>query len=334
MTHDRECLTLALTDRCPLACPHCGTESSPRGRAHLDLHLARAAISEAGETGVRVINFSGGEPLVRPAVLISLVQQAHDQGSLTRVTTGCAWAITPAHARRTLAPLAAAGLDQLFVSSGDFHQQEISIARVVHAAGAAWRLGVEVVAVSAGLGPAATRTTRLRQAFERHGLPSPPLLLQPFIPAGRAENLPLTHRNLLPVSQLAGPCPALGRHPTLHADGSWTGCASLAARGQPLLKLGSGFMGGIAMARRQLLDNPLWTWLATLGPLSLRDLLQGSSAPAPDGTGPGLPNQATGLCHLCREVLKHPGAGQLAGEWPVRRPEKKHVNPPPARHVE
>ena len=60
-------MSFAVNDDCDAACQHCSFFSAVEepGRAVLDLEQSRALIRDAQELGVSVVNFVGGEPLLR-----------------------------------------------------------------------------------------------------------------------------------------------------------------------------------------------------------------------------------------------------------------------------
>ncbi|MBW2154218.1 MAG: radical SAM protein [Deltaproteobacteria bacterium] len=60
-------ISLVLTERCPLRCLHCNfwREPIPK-RDELALETVRAVLSDAYDIGFRGVNFTGGEPFLRP----------------------------------------------------------------------------------------------------------------------------------------------------------------------------------------------------------------------------------------------------------------------------
>lgn len=65
-------LVLELTDRCPLRCRHCSSESGPRCGNHLPADRVLGLIAEAAELGATQISFGGGEPTGSPLFLSAL----------------------------------------------------------------------------------------------------------------------------------------------------------------------------------------------------------------------------------------------------------------------
>ncbi|MEM9136694.1 MAG: radical SAM protein, partial [Cyanobacteria bacterium P01_F01_bin.42] len=74
--------------RCNLQCLHCYSSSSPTVDESLSVELLSSAIADAAFEGFEVVSFSGGEPLLFPA-LEHLMDQAHlHQMTNSMVTNG------------------------------------------------------------------------------------------------------------------------------------------------------------------------------------------------------------------------------------------------------
>ncbi len=301
MSPPLRCLTLSLTNRCPLRCSHCGPRSGPDRTGDLDEAVATAALRAAARRGCEVVNFSGGEPFAAGAALERLVAAARALGLLTRVTTGAAWSPDPARARARLEPLARAGLSQLYVSVSAPHQAAIPLGHALAATAAARELGVEpTIVATAGRGGEAAR--QVRAAFLEAGATPPWILPTPLIPFGRgAEGLRPEDLDQRPVEELSGPCPSLALSPAIHPDGTITGCASVFAADLPALAFGRAPATTLEEALARLEANPLAAWIRGAGVVALKRLVEGRSEVR-------LPERAVNICHLCGEILGHPGA--------------------------
>lgn len=76
-----------LTRTCNLRCMHCYQESGPDTRSHdLDPATTSRVLKDLCDAGVRIVLFSGGEPLLRPD-LFSLIEQARDSGMRPVIST-------------------------------------------------------------------------------------------------------------------------------------------------------------------------------------------------------------------------------------------------------
>ncbi len=81
-------LVIQLTDRCNATCPQCGmrvTEPFPRSRLSVD--TVKAILDKAAATGVKIISFTGGEPLMFLDDLITLIKHAGNIG-IAYIRTG------------------------------------------------------------------------------------------------------------------------------------------------------------------------------------------------------------------------------------------------------
>jgi cyclic pyranopterin phosphate synthase len=106
---------VSLTDRCDLACVYCRpasptTRRISKRRAQLDLESWRVLLAALLKSGARTVRFTGGEPLLHPAV-VDLVRMAAELGfSDIALTTNAT------RLERLAAPLRAAGLRRVNVS--------------------------------------------------------------------------------------------------------------------------------------------------------------------------------------------------------------------------
>ena len=90
-----ETLIISLTDKCPLSCPHCGTNSSSKKNNTLDINPLKNFLSESirqSETKYQNIVLTGGEPSIYPQLVSDLTKLAHNNCRKTLLVTGCAWA--------------------------------------------------------------------------------------------------------------------------------------------------------------------------------------------------------------------------------------------------
>ncbi len=72
-------LFLELTGRCNEKCVHCYADSGPTREEHLTVEQVRRVVAEARQLGLRWIQFTGGDPLISPALLPG-VERAREVG--------------------------------------------------------------------------------------------------------------------------------------------------------------------------------------------------------------------------------------------------------------
>jgi organic radical activating enzyme len=139
-------VTILSTYRCTAACDNCCFDSSPlvdekvSGRIPLERMLYY--IDQAADLKIRLVVFSGGEPFLLGRELDIAVHHATQHGMLTRCVTNAFWANTPELALRRIRRLQAAGLTELNISTGDYHQQFVSATNVVNGTMAALEMSL------------------------------------------------------------------------------------------------------------------------------------------------------------------------------------------------
>jgi MoaA/NifB/PqqE/SkfB family radical SAM enzyme len=137
-------LTLLGTYKCTAACTDCCFGSNPRITQRLDLPGMLAFIDEAAQyPSMRSVVFSGGECFLLGADLTTAVHFASAKGLNTRCVTNGYWAKALRHGRQRLQELKRAGLRELNISTGDFHQEWVREETVVNAAALAVELEIE-----------------------------------------------------------------------------------------------------------------------------------------------------------------------------------------------
>lgn len=302
MKHTFSCLTIMVTNQCPLQCAHCGPMSGPSQKGALGMDVVERALDEALRRSCQGVNFSGGEPFILGQTLVKMVKASSERGLLTRITTGAYWATTLEEGMRRLTPLASAGLNQLFVSTSDAHRVAVPLQNVIEATRAARSLGVEIYLVLGVTKTSDTSSLTLRRAFDDAGVGIPGLIKSPIIPYGRAaENIPLGDLLLRPVESFAGPCPSLTEHPTIHADGQVTGCAVVF--GQECSALSYGYIQHEEFST--ILDrmeaDPLARWIHKIGVVELKRYLEVN-------TPLRFADSYVNICHLCGDILSNKDA--------------------------
>jgi radical SAM protein with 4Fe4S-binding SPASM domain len=108
-----------ITTRCNAQCLHCSSNSGPEANDSQELSTSDALqiIDQLADAGVRVLAFSGGEPLLR-ADLVDLIRHAVERGLTTNVCTNGALVDDPMALR-----LKQAGLNSITVSLDGAHSE-------------------------------------------------------------------------------------------------------------------------------------------------------------------------------------------------------------------
>ena len=127
-------ITILGTYRCTAMCSNCCFGSNPWISQRLDLDQIKKFINEGYSIGsAKLVVFSGGECFLLGKDLTEAVSFAASKGLKTRCVTNGYWAKSMASGRRRLAELKEAGLTELNVSTGDFHQKYVDEDAVVNA---------------------------------------------------------------------------------------------------------------------------------------------------------------------------------------------------------
>lgn len=141
-------LHLLLTYQCTFECDHCFVWGSPWQNGTMTLKIVRHILLQALELGtVSSIYFEGGEPMMYYPILLKGVQEAHTMGFSVGIVSNSYWATNYEDALEWLAPLSGL-LDDLSISSDQFHYNEKVSQQAKNAAQAANELGIPLGVIS------------------------------------------------------------------------------------------------------------------------------------------------------------------------------------------
>jgi hypothetical protein len=136
-----------------------------------------------------MVVFSGGECFLLGSDLVKAVEYASSKGLGTRCVTNGYWAKSLLRGETILNTLRAAGLSELNISTGDFHQRFVSEETVVNAVELGLRCGMArtVVVVEMREGSRVTaanllKNPRLRAFLEEHGQQRFGIVESPWMP--------------------------------------------------------------------------------------------------------------------------------------------------------
>jgi hypothetical protein len=131
-------LSILTTRRCTAACDHCCVGASPTATTAIPPARMHGLIDEAKRIpSIARIVFTGGECFLLGRELDALIAHAHGLEFQTRVVSNAYWAVNERAASERVTKLRTAGLDEIMLSTGTFHQRFVPVERVVHAARAA-----------------------------------------------------------------------------------------------------------------------------------------------------------------------------------------------------
>ncbi|MFY1669893.1 radical SAM protein [Plantactinospora sp. WMMB334] len=329
-------LLLTVTPRCPMTCAHCSSSANMDGRDPAAAHLRRfvgsfdsptagPALVADGTFPVRpeVLLMTGGEPMLRPALVAELAGTARRAGTRSAVLTGAFFARDGRLPDRIRTAVLA--VDHVSVSVDAFHEREVPRTSVFRLLRHLLDIGVPVSVHAAGNGPDDPYLADLVAATARAFADRVPMLVNTIRPIGRAAgavpaNSAAPDRRVLPCSMAAWPVVA--------GDGTVVACCNqdtVDRRPVPAhLRLGHVAVDDWAAVRDRALGSPVLRMLRTTGPHYLWDAhspaapdrAAPAAAPSPAGATPGAGAGADsgtapdrpGYCGSCRRLGERPGA--------------------------
>jgi MoaA/NifB/PqqE/SkfB family radical SAM enzyme len=141
-------LHLLLTYQCNLECDHCFVWGSPRQSGTMTLGVIRQILEQAQALGtVEWIYFEGGEPFLYYPVLLKGVQMTVGMGFQAGIVSNGYWATDLDDALEWLTPFAGA-IQDLSISSDQYHGDEEVSRQAKNACDAARRLGMPIGVIS------------------------------------------------------------------------------------------------------------------------------------------------------------------------------------------
>ena len=131
---------------CTSSCKHCLYNCSPQWeKRFIDPDTAEKNLTTIRSLGCRSVHIGGGEPLLRPDKLGTVLEVASEVGvSVEYVETNSSWFQDAESAKKLLALLRQKGLKTLLVSISPFHNEQIPFSRVQGVIKAAKQVGVGI----------------------------------------------------------------------------------------------------------------------------------------------------------------------------------------------
>jgi radical SAM protein with 4Fe4S-binding SPASM domain len=245
---------------------------------------------------VKLISFTGGEPMLYPKLVEELIAYASGYGLKTELVTNCEWAETIEQTTEVLGKLRDAGLVVLNLSADDFHQSKIPLERVRNCYVAAKRLEIKMVVMTS-----LSRSSRLKlvNIAEFFGDDIPvPFLADPsrdavigiesgFIPVGRGAFIP-KEELLLNDAKLEGFCGEVLSDIGVKPNGDVLACCS-ACSVLPAFSIGNLKNSGLS----EILDKA-----------KSKELFRILKESGPAGFASASNDRYVSKCHLCYEIIK------------------------------
>jgi hypothetical protein len=254
-------LVINVTLRCPLKCAHCCFSSDMFQHGHLSLDDTLLAIRQAAQvSGIEIVHFVGGDPFLHADIMAEACALARELGLRCGATTSAYWGKTALHARKVLAPLAAAGLTELTISYDDSHAEFVRIGAIRNALEAALALGL-TLRIAVTIGPEARLTAvALRDSLGLIERSDVNIYETPINATGRATESLSVAADTAQSDAATGPCFSVLRTFTVTHEGAVLPCCGVLPQYEGL-RVGT-LEGGMEEAVAVAFADPL---LKTLG---------------------------------------------------------------------
>lgn len=130
-----ESITIITTYKCTAACQDCCFESNPTIKGKLDEGKIKDFILESYNSfnDLKVVVFTGGEPLLLGRSLFNCIEYASSFGLATRIVTNGYWGKTPILAKKITRHLKDANLSEINISTGIDHAKFVPVEHVINA---------------------------------------------------------------------------------------------------------------------------------------------------------------------------------------------------------
>lgn len=296
------CLSIALTNKCPLQCKHCGPSSGPDQDGHLGQDLINRLLREASKINIPLVNFSGGEPFVYRKLLAESIQTASSLKIRSRVTTGGYWATSLKASLLSLEPLKHSGLSELFISVSDAHLEFHNMNNVLNAVRAAREFGVDPYLVLAHSSNAKISVDSIIEQFEGFKIPVPQIQYTPIIPFGRAKE---NYYDAIKLHDNDGThngiCHSIMRHPTIYPNGQVAACGVIFGSTNKVLQFGNIIDETLSTILERMNYSPFANYISHFGLNKLIEQL-------PEENKIEIGSCHENICHLCGDILHNEDA--------------------------
>jgi pyruvate-formate lyase-activating enzyme len=264
-------LFLSLTRRCPLTCAHCSTNSLLASEEHDEAIFRRLVSTFTPSDRPDVVWLTGGEALLRPALVEELAELCRAVGSRVALITGMYYARGRGIPRALRSALRS--VDHVAVSQDVYHEVQVPRERVFAVVETLLDDGLDVSFQIVGRGPGdpylAEITSEIRARFDDRV----PAIVAPLGPVGRGADLAeaARRRPAAPPSPEPMPC-TMAAWPVVAYDGTVVACCNQAVVDGPApahLRLGHALEDDWATIRARCLQQPLLQGLRVFGPQAL-----------------------------------------------------------------
>lgn len=309
-----ESAVVMVSRRCNMSCGHCSVESHPKIKTQPTEDELHALVDRLLKSGVKRIQFTGGEPMLRQELLLELMTKARDHRVPSSMVSNGFWGKKRDKVGELLEQLRSAGLRRLALSYDRYHAEFQGPQPLLNILDAAQEIGW-------GVHINVTRTqdeidlADLIAPFESH--PNAHLRFYDIQPVGLAKNLEDTMR-----AQLGGFCNSC-EQATFTDNGRLIACNGPAyfEKSDSALVLGRWRgEGNIDQQLERHGDDQILETIRVLGPLALKNELEQTEG----FEDYPFKSEYRGMCELCLQITSDPRAVAALQErlsTPARRAE-------------
>ena len=306
-------LALITTRRCTAACDHCCFGCSPTAEDAIPVSRLHGLIDEAKRIpSIRRIGFTGGECFLLGRDLVALVAHAHELGFETRAISNGYWAVSSQAARQRIEPLFLAGLDEIMLSTGTFHQRFVPVERIAIAARTTGSYGIRTRISVETCDQSEYDVTELRNSLAdlvEEGVLC--IVAEPWIPdAGGRGSGDVSHERLLQDeggSRAGGACPNVLNVITVTPRMRLTACCGFPNEELADLQIGSVAERPLDVVLRESPNSLLQMWLHVDGPAGIAAFVAKKD--------PTLQLESfASICHACTTIQRNRQALNVIAE--------------------
>jgi organic radical activating enzyme len=314
-------LSMQVTYQCNIECKHCGPYCGPHEKDWMTEDEICDLIRQAGDLGAYNVVFTGGEPSLLKDKLLRILRFVKSETPIqsTRIVTNGKWATSYRTAYSLLKSWKDAGLDEVNISCGEYHQEFVSVDTVITAFNAAREVDFETVLLvgeflAEGKGnfspndfkskiPGCLPELHQRSPFQHrcHAMNSSMAMNY-----GRGKDFVRTEDIVFqPESQIRSTCPDVLNAITVHPNGNTTACCGIMVRNESLLNIGNWRQQRLDDLMRAAHNDTVLNWIRYIG---LRDMKAWLKRKDPSLQ---FRSEYLNICDLCAEIVYDPQCQEI-----------------------
>jgi organic radical activating enzyme len=317
-------LSMMVTYQCNIECKHCGPYCGPREYDWMSIEEMKSLARQAGELGAYNVVFTGGEPTLMKDKLITLLQYIKSETLLksTRIVTNAKWASSYKTAYEKLAQWKDAGLDEVNISCGEYHQEFVPVQYVANAYKAACDLNYDTVLMAGEFIKEGKGKLSPKDFIDAVGEKMlPPHFKSPYVSQthgmscgaamayGRGK-LFITEEDMIyqDRKEMLSLCADVNSVITVHPNGNTTACCGIMVRDESLLNIGNWREENLEQIVKNAQQDIILNWIRHLG---LKDMQEWLKKKDPSLV---FPDKYVSICDLCAQLLYNKRCQQLLME--------------------